>query len=440
MFKLSRRKGSAKWQVRKRWPSDVAPILKGEFNRSTGEEDRKAAQAQLPYLAAEFEKAVAEARAKLAEAPREALSEAEAHSMAANFYRDMLPSYIVKRPLDPMQHKQLLRDTQQRRDAARTMLGRNDFGPVRAAARTLAQRAGLSLPEGSPAWESLHRSLMRAFVELHEAALANLSGNPDYTPSDATIRDTPTAAGGAPHCRTVENLIDAYEADKSPRWSESTKKAVKPVFRFMRDVFKGRAAASITREEARGAVKLLEGLPLAMGRKKELEGLSVPEAIKKAAKLGLPTIGPKTINDGYLLHIASLFNWARKEQWVASNPFEGLTVYDPVDDADRRDPFTAAQLQKLFTSGNWQGPYEEGKGRAGDYWVPLLCLFHGLRNAEAAGLRVEDIDEEVGHPVIRLQPYDTLVAKLHITFSIHLIHPTKEASMCRNEECAPPPP
>ena len=77
MFKLSRRKGSAKWQVRKRWPADVAPILKGEFTKSTGEEDRKAAQAQLPYLAAEYEKAVAEARAKLAEAPREALSEAE---------------------------------------------------------------------------------------------------------------------------------------------------------------------------------------------------------------------------------------------------------------------------------------------------------------------------------------------------------------------------
>jgi hypothetical protein len=31
----------------------VALVLKGEFNKSTGEEDRKAAQAQLPFLAAE---------------------------------------------------------------------------------------------------------------------------------------------------------------------------------------------------------------------------------------------------------------------------------------------------------------------------------------------------------------------------------------------------
>ncbi len=71
MFKLSRRAASAKWQVRKRWPTDVASFLKGEFNRTTGEGDRKAAQAQLPFLAAEYERVVAEARAKLAEAPRE---------------------------------------------------------------------------------------------------------------------------------------------------------------------------------------------------------------------------------------------------------------------------------------------------------------------------------------------------------------------------------
>ena len=44
MFKLSRRKGSAKWQVRKRWSTDVARILSGEFNMSTGEEDKQAAR------------------------------------------------------------------------------------------------------------------------------------------------------------------------------------------------------------------------------------------------------------------------------------------------------------------------------------------------------------------------------------------------------------
>ena len=94
MFKLTRRKGSAKWQVRKRWPSDVAPILRGEFNASTGEEDRKLAQQRLPLIAAEYERRIEEARATLAQQPREELSEQEAHRMAAEFYRNTLPRYV----------------------------------------------------------------------------------------------------------------------------------------------------------------------------------------------------------------------------------------------------------------------------------------------------------------------------------------------------------
>ncbi|MFN4239238.1 MAG: hypothetical protein ACK4E5_01195 [Erythrobacter cryptus] len=54
MFKISKRKGSSLWQVRKRWPTDVAPLLKGEFTRSTGESDRKLAEAKLPRIAAEY--------------------------------------------------------------------------------------------------------------------------------------------------------------------------------------------------------------------------------------------------------------------------------------------------------------------------------------------------------------------------------------------------
>lgn len=60
--------------------------------------------------------------------------------------------------------------------------------------------------------------------------------------------------------RTVEKLIEAYEADKSPGWSGSSKKAVAPVFRILREVFADRAVSSITREDARAVVKLLEGL------------------------------------------------------------------------------------------------------------------------------------------------------------------------------------
>lgn len=152
-------------------------------------------------------------------------------------------------------------------------------------------------------------------------------------------------------------------------------------------------------------MKLLEGLPTQLGRRKELVGLTPRQAAEKTRELTLPTLSPKTINDGYLLHIASMFNWARKEQWVASNPFEGLRVFDPMDDADRRDPFTTDQLNKLFSSAPWTGPWSKRARGLGAFWVPLLCLFDGLRNGEAAGLRVQDVGEEDGLSVLYIRPY-----------------------------------
>jgi integrase len=406
MFKLSRRQGSAKWQVRKRWPTDVAVILKGEFNVSTGEEDRKAAQQRLPLIAAEYEARIAEARAKLSEAPKADLSEAEAHRMAAEFYRTSLPHYIVRRQIDQLAHQQLLQDTRERLATGKAMLGRNEFGPVLAVAKTLARQARLALPDESPSWEHLHRMLMRAFVELHEAAVANLSGDTAYSPKDSTILEVPLAPSEEPDGRTIDKLIEAYESDKSPGWSGSSKKAVVPVFRLLRDVFPARAVTSITREDARNVLKILEGLPANLGKRKELRGLTVPQAVEKGRKLELPTIQPKTINDAYLMHISSMFNWARKEQWVAVNPFEGLSVHDPVHDSERRDPFTTDQLKALFSKAPWGAPWKTGGDKPGAYWVPLLCLFHGLRNGEAAGLRVEDIGEDDGLAVLMVRPYE----------------------------------
>lgn len=171
MFKLSRRKGSLKWQVRKRWPTDVASILKGEFNVSIGEEDKKRAQQRLPYISADYEKRVAEARATLAEQPPGELTDAEAHRMAADFYRRSLPQYVVRRKMDLLQHRQLLQDTHEALGTLKDMQARRDYGPVLMAARSMTKQAGLLLPDESPAFDHLQSLLMGAFID--RAALSH---------------------------------------------------------------------------------------------------------------------------------------------------------------------------------------------------------------------------------------------------------------------------
>ena len=99
-------------------------------------------------------------------------------------------------------------------------------------------RLQMSTAELSPeeaAWHDLIRERDATIEALTLAAEGQRAAN-------QRIAGSPTVPE---HGRTVDALLAAYEADKSPRWSQSSKKAVKPVFRFMRDVFASRAVESI---------------------------------------------------------------------------------------------------------------------------------------------------------------------------------------------------
>jgi len=152
MYDLSKRKGWNKWYFRKRWPTDVAGILGEEFVKSTREEGKRAAEARLPVLTAEYHSRIDAVLTKLAEVPQATRSESQALAMAAQFYRAALPSYIVTRPIGQLEQRQLLEDTRARLAAAQEVLRRNEFGMVAASSRTVSWLAGVELREESPEW------------------------------------------------------------------------------------------------------------------------------------------------------------------------------------------------------------------------------------------------------------------------------------------------
>lgn len=287
------------------------------------------------------------------------------------------------------------------------------------------ERMNLSTMELAPE-EAAWRDLVRERDQDLAALRAAVAGQAKVNAVIAEEMGKPIPRASNKEGRTVEKLIMAYERDKSASWSGSTKKAVQPVFRLLREVFPGRFLDSITRDDARGLVETLKVLPTQIGKRKELAGLTIPQAVERGQELGLATIQPKTINDGYLLHVASMFNWAVREQWLASTPFRGLSVFDPVDDEDRRDPFTKSQLTTLFSAPPWDRPWSAGRVSAASYWVPLLCLFHGFRNAEAAGLRVEDVEEEEDISLIRIRPYNRRTLKNQAARGTIPVHPELE--------------
>jgi len=401
-YALTRNKRSSKWQFRKRYPSDVARILSGEFVKSTGEEDKKAAQARIPMIAAEYEQRVAEARARLAEAPPATLGKSQILAMATQFYAEGLDAYTLKHAVGPDEHRQALQGLQERLEYAESAMRRLDFNVVRPAVKRRVKEAGLALAEDSPEMVELLQQHMRAYIDAHRHCVAVLSGEGDLARTPWGAVEAPTADATA---RTMASVLIAYEREKEAGWSASSKKNFAPVARLLRDVFADRDISTITRDEARKVRTLLQSLPALLGRQKALAGLSIPDAVKQGRQRGLPVISAKTINAQYLVTIAAIFNWAMAEQLTSANPFKGLSVVDPVAATDKRDRFKVPQLNQLFQSGPWATPWADDGRKSGAYWVPLLCLFHGLRLAEAAGLRVEDVGEEAGVPVLRIMPY-----------------------------------
>lgn len=415
MYKLSRRATSANWQVRKRWPQDVAAVLKGEFIATTGESDKRRAEERLPMIAAAYLARVKAARDRLADHAQRDLSQPEVQRLTAEFYARSLPMFMLRKP--PEDHAAVVRTTEERLEALTAMAGRMDFGPVLAVARTAIK--DMPIPEDSPSLQVLHQSLMRAFIELHEAALAHLRGRPGYTPKSITLPDP--AAVAAPD-RSVNALIDAYRMAKWDGWSKSVQIGIEPVFRLVRDVFPDRDVATINDEDAERLLALLKALPTNIGKRAALRGLSVPDAVEAGRKLGLTVIGPKTINTGYLVHIKAMFAWAVQRKWAAENPFSRMSVADPVEDQDRRDPFKPEHLTVLFGAAPWRPVDHNPARKPSRFWVPLMALYTGARLAELAGLRLEDIEEREGILVLNIRPHETRSIKTKSSRRIVPVH------------------
>jgi integrase len=98
-------------------------------------------------------------------------------------------------------------------------------------------------------------------------------------------------------------------------------------------------------------------------------------------------------------------------------------VHDPVAREDKRDPFSAEQLKALFGASPWSPRDDSPDAKPSCFWVPLLCAFHGLRLAEAAGLLVEHVSKREGTPVLLLKAYEGRGLKTNSSRGVLPVHP-----------------
>jgi len=229
---------------------------------------------------------------------------------------------------------------------------------------------------------------------LADRIVAKLQGE---TPQSDAMVAPPAQPSTSP--KTMKEVCDAYMADPGVIRSGKTVLAYETVFGLLIEMIGEETSISnISREACREMMETLRYLP--PNSSKQYPNLTAREIARKTRDEGrLSGLSPATVN-GYMTKLSALMSWAVNEGIIDKNPAKGLGVVDTTNRKDKRQPFTAAQLQRIFDAPLYSGCQDDEYGYAkpgdarpkrGRFWVPLIGLFSGMRLNEICQLNTEDI-------------------------------------------------
>lgn len=144
----------------------------------------------------------------------------------------------------------------------------------------------------------------------------------------------------------------------------------------------------------------------------QFKSTSITESIQAVRNTEWPRISPAE-QTKRLTWIASMFEWLKLKQWIDIDPCATLVGESEARSKlqrmkeraqDARENFSAEDLQRIFSAGEW---FQTGRGvltKAGTYreycphyyWLPLLGLFTGARINELAQLHLSDVRSTPG--------------------------------------------
>ncbi|WP_170411470.1 site-specific integrase [Ruegeria arenilitoris] len=247
-----------------------------------------------------------------------------------------------------------------------------------------------------------------AAVSVPECALASSS-----SPS-ATISKRPPQALSSP-LLSVLFAEKKAEAEQIDGWSAKLLNDYQAWIGLFIELQGDRPILEYKKADARDFKNVLLELPRNRNKLPQTIGLSPRDAIQAAKDHGLPRLSISTVNKA-LGRLQGIWKWADKQlDEEVADIFGPMKIADNNNARNQHDPFSKEQLQTIFNSPLYTGcksrrfrtvPGDTDLSDTSWYWLPLLGLWTGARLNELCQLSVEDIDQEEGIPLIRVQEGD----------------------------------
>jgi integrase len=237
--------------------------------------------------------------------------------------------------------------------------------------------------------------IKRAAREIARRRLARLDSG--FSPTFDTLFDP-----NNPPCPTVAELAKELLQEKreDAKINGATKKAFSKheasLALVVEILGKDRTASTIGYDECKLVRSKLARVPT--NRAKLFRGLSLDQSIERAEAEGHSLLSPIT-QQTYLAALRDLLDLACKKGIIKSNHAATMKPLkrDPVAAGDKRTPFSLEQLAAFFKSDFYKicasggpRPYTVAD-KDWRFWLPLICLFMGLRPNEACQLRRGDV-------------------------------------------------
>ncbi|WP_370584358.1 DUF6538 domain-containing protein [Novosphingobium sp. ES2-1] len=248
----------------------------------------------------------------------------------------------------------------------------------------------------SAAGLSIDETLLRPFTDDPSLwpALAAIRVREPASTSDPSIEGRPAIAEV-----TLGQAYEQYLNDPAHSWSARTREAFETSRKMAVAVIGADTPLmSLSRAQCRDYIEVLRFLP--RNSAKRFPKLTPRQASEQSkANGGREAISAANVNV-YLGNLSSFLNWAVNEELIGRNPLRGLRLHDEVAKKDKRLPFSADQLRKIFNAPLYRGCLDGGRGyatpganrpRNARFWVPLIGLHTGMRLNEICQLDVADI-------------------------------------------------
>ncbi len=402
------RRGSI-WWLRVRVPDDLRDAVgKREIRRSLKTSDYEEARSRVRFERSRVDADFARRRRALPPKATKQPTEQDLWFAAARLFVD-LEQKATQRNLEGFDLKEALLEWSTVRDPE------TFYSSFQHYTHQALKAAHIELTAGDKSWPVISRYVHQALVEVERRVIVRAAPE-QLLPANALFADLnersviPTGA-----TMTLDSLIDRYEADPGKR-PGAVKSRLKrdSELRLIREFFGRRTRLTdITRARCRSFLELLSKYP--SNANKRFGEVSLTDAIALAEEKGLAPMSATTAN-AYLATFNRLMEFALHEQWIKDNPAKKLRIQGKRSyTKNGRDPFTIDELNRIFRTplyagckDDWQGYAIPGdaKPRRGRFWVPLLCLFHGMRLNEACQLTCDDVVAMDGVDVILIRGTD----------------------------------